>query len=145
MRQLTAPLGSAPIPGEAEKRRGLRKMKLVALSFLLGATAIFLAMSFWQAAGAPAWAGYVKAAAEAGMVGALADWFAVTALFRHPLGIKIPQFGLPFIWFDTTIGSGFPERTDDVYNAAAICQSRQSYEHVQVAFRLSVRRPLPSS
>jgi uncharacterized membrane-anchored protein YjiN (DUF445 family) len=38
-----------------------------------------------------AWAGYVRAAAEAGMVGALADWFAVTALFRHPLGIKIPH------------------------------------------------------
>jgi uncharacterized membrane-anchored protein YjiN (DUF445 family) len=66
-------------------------MKLVALSFLLGATAVFLAMSFWESAGAPAWAGYVKAAAEAGMVGALADWFAVTALFRHPLGIKIPH------------------------------------------------------
>ncbi len=82
---------SAPVPGEDEKRRGLRKMKLVALSFLLGATAVFLAMSFWQAAGAPAWAGYVRAAAEAGMVGALADWFAVTALFRHPLGIRIPH------------------------------------------------------
>jgi uncharacterized membrane-anchored protein YjiN (DUF445 family) len=88
VRQLTE---SAPIPGEAEKRRALRRMKLVALSFLLGATAVFLGMSFWQAAGAPAWAGYVKAAAEAGMVGALADWFAVTALFRHPLGIKIPH------------------------------------------------------
>lgn len=37
------------------------------------------------------WAGYVKAFAEAGMVGALADWFAVTALFRHPLGIPIPH------------------------------------------------------
>ena len=91
MRQLTAPLATAPIPGEAEKRRGLRKMKIVALAFLLGATAIFLAMSFWQSAGAPAWAGYVKAAAEAGMIGALADWFAVTALFRHPLGIRIPH------------------------------------------------------
>ncbi|MPZ79795.1 MAG: DUF445 family protein [Actinophytocola sp.] len=66
-------------------------MKLVALSFLLGATVIFLATSFWQSAGAPAWVGYLKAAAEAGMVGALADWFAVTALFRHPLGIKIPH------------------------------------------------------
>jgi len=82
---------SAPVPGEDEKKRGLRKMKLVALSFLLGATALFLAMSFWQAAGAPVWAGYVRAAAEAGMVGALADWFAVTALFRHPLGIRIPH------------------------------------------------------
>jgi uncharacterized membrane-anchored protein YjiN (DUF445 family) len=81
----------APLPGEAEKKRALRKMKLVALSFLLGATAVFLAMTIWQSAGAPAWAGYVKAAAEAGMVGALADWFAVTALFRHPLGIRIPH------------------------------------------------------
>jgi uncharacterized membrane-anchored protein YjiN (DUF445 family) len=35
--------------------------------------------------------GYVRAAAEAGMVGALADWFAVTALFRHPLGLPIPH------------------------------------------------------
>ncbi|GAB3453142.1 DUF445 domain-containing protein [Actinophytocola sediminis] len=91
MRQLTGPHPSAPIPGEAEKQRGLRKMKLVALSFLLGATVVFLATAFWQSAGAPGWVGYVKAAAEAGMVGALADWFAVTALFRHPLGIRIPH------------------------------------------------------
>ncbi|HEX2130491.1 MAG TPA: DUF445 domain-containing protein [Actinophytocola sp.] len=66
-------------------------MKLVALSFLLGATVIFLATSFWQSAGAPGWVGYLKAAAEAGMIGALADWFAVTALFRYPLGIRIPH------------------------------------------------------
>jgi uncharacterized membrane-anchored protein YjiN (DUF445 family) len=66
-------------------------MKGVALGFLLGATAIFLAMTLWQGAGAPVWAGYVKAAAEAGMVGALADWFAVTALFRRPLGLPIPH------------------------------------------------------
>ena len=38
----------------------------------------------------PVW-GYVRAFAEAGMVGGLADWFAVTALFRHPLGIPIPH------------------------------------------------------
>jgi uncharacterized membrane-anchored protein YjiN (DUF445 family) len=80
---------SAPIPREAEKRRALRRMKLVALSFLLGAGVVFLVMSLWP--GEPAWTGYVKAAAEAGMVGALADWFAVTALFRHPLGIPIPH------------------------------------------------------
>jgi uncharacterized membrane-anchored protein YjiN (DUF445 family) len=80
---------SAPIPDEAEKRRALRKMKLVALSFLIGAAVVFLIMSLWP--GEPAWTGYVKAAAEAGMVGALADWFAVTALFRHPMGIRIPH------------------------------------------------------
>src|SRR6185295_18388559 len=41
-----------------------------------------------------AWAGYVKAFAEAAMVGALADWFAVTALFRHPLRLPIPHTNL---------------------------------------------------
>ncbi|MCK8644711.1 DUF445 domain-containing protein [Mycobacterium colombiense] len=70
----------------------LRRMKLVALSFLIGATGVFLACRWAQAhASLGAWVGYVGAAAEAGMVGALADWFAVTALFRHPLGIPIPH------------------------------------------------------
>ncbi|KFU80637.1 Uncharacterized membrane-anchored protein YjiN, DUF445 family [Amycolatopsis lurida] len=96
MEQLTpAKVTPADPPGgtaaEDEKRRGLRKMKMVALSFLLGATVIFLLTSWAEAAGWPAWVGYVRAAAEAGMVGALADWFAVTALFRHPLRIKIPH------------------------------------------------------
>ena len=67
-------------------------MKLVALSFLIGATVVFLACRWAQAHGSVgAWVGYVGAAAEAGMVGALADWFAVTALFKHPLGIPIPH------------------------------------------------------
>ncbi|QRP45564.1 DUF445 domain-containing protein [Amycolatopsis sp. FDAARGOS 1241] len=77
--------------GEEAKKRGLRRMKLVALAFLLGATVVFLLTSWAEAAGWPAWVGYVRAAAEAGMVGALADWFAVTALFRHPLGLRIPH------------------------------------------------------
>jgi uncharacterized membrane-anchored protein YjiN (DUF445 family) len=66
-------------------------MKVVALSFLLGATVIFLLCTWAQSHGAPAWVGYVRAAAEAGMVGGVADWFAVTALFKHPLGIPIPH------------------------------------------------------
>ncbi|MGE2729393.1 DUF445 domain-containing protein [Mycolicibacterium vaccae] len=82
--------------GDAERRRSLRRMKVVALSFLLGATVIFLLCSWAQSRGAESggsapWIGYVRAAAEAGMVGALADWFAVTALFKHPLGIPIPH------------------------------------------------------
>ena len=76
---------------DVQRARALRRMKAVALSFLLGATVIFLACRWGQAHGGPAWIGYVGAAAEAGMVGALADWFAVTALFRHPLGLKIPH------------------------------------------------------
>nr|WP_246338785.1 DUF445 domain-containing protein [Amycolatopsis endophytica] len=66
-------------------------MKLVALAFLLGATVIFLLTTWAQSAGWPGWVGYVRAASEAGMVGALADWFAVTALFRRPLGLPIPH------------------------------------------------------
>jgi uncharacterized membrane-anchored protein YjiN (DUF445 family) len=77
---------------DAERRRGLRRMKVVALSFLVGATVLFLGCRWAQSAGITAtWVGYVGAAAEAGMVGALADWFAVTALFKHPLGIPIPH------------------------------------------------------
>jgi uncharacterized membrane-anchored protein YjiN (DUF445 family) len=77
---------------DAERRRGLRRMKVVALSFLVGATVVFLGCQWAQSAGVTAtWVGYVGAAAEAGMVGALADWFAVTALFKHPLGIPIPH------------------------------------------------------
>lgn len=76
---------------DAERLRNLRRMKAVALGFLVGATVLFLACRWGQSQGGPAWLGYVGAAAEAGMVGALADWFAVTALFRHPLGLKIPH------------------------------------------------------
>jgi uncharacterized membrane-anchored protein YjiN (DUF445 family) len=77
--------------GDAERRRGLRRMKIVATSFLLGATVVFLVCTWAQSHGAGAWVGYVRAAAEAGMVGALADWFAVTALFKHPMGLPIPH------------------------------------------------------
>jgi uncharacterized membrane-anchored protein YjiN (DUF445 family) len=77
---------------DAQRRVALRRMKMVALSFLVGATGVFLACHWAQTqAGVGAWVGYVGAAAEAGMVGALADWFAVTALFKHPLGIPIPH------------------------------------------------------
>src|SRR5258708_11565269 len=77
--------------GDAQRLRGLRRMKVVAVSFLVGATVIFLLCTWAQSNGAAPWVGYVRAAAEAGMVGALADWFAVTALFKHPLGIPIPH------------------------------------------------------
>lgn len=86
--------GADPV-ADAERRRSLRRMKVVALSFLLGATVVFLVCRWAQShsalGAAPSWVGYLGAAAEAGMVGALADWFAVTALFKHPLGIPIPH------------------------------------------------------
>ena len=64
-------------------------MKRVATGLLVLAAAVF-AVSFALQDDVP-WLGYVRAAAEGAMVGAIADWFAVTALFRHPLGIPIPH------------------------------------------------------
>jgi uncharacterized membrane-anchored protein YjiN (DUF445 family) len=89
---LAESFAGADSEADAARRTALRRMKVVALSFLVGATVVFLACRWANAHGAaPSWVGYVGAAAEAGMVGALADWFAVTALFKHPLGIPIPH------------------------------------------------------
>ncbi len=66
-------------------------MKRTATGFLLVAAIVFLASFARSGAG---WVGFVRAAAEAGMVGGLADWFAVTALFRRPLGLPIPHTAL---------------------------------------------------
>lgn len=66
-------------------------MKLVATGFLAFATVVYLFCRWQESEGAGEWVSYVRAAAEAGMIGGLADWFAVTALFKHPLGIPIPH------------------------------------------------------
>ena len=66
-----------------------RRMRLTATALLVLMAGLFLlARTFADLH--PAW-GYAEAFAEAAMVGGLADWFAVTALFRHPLGIPIPH------------------------------------------------------
>jgi uncharacterized membrane-anchored protein YjiN (DUF445 family) len=75
----------------ATRARDLRRMKRLATGLLLIATAVFLLARWWEVNDGPLWIGYVRATAEAGMVGALADWFAVTALFRRPLGLPIPH------------------------------------------------------
>jgi uncharacterized membrane-anchored protein YjiN (DUF445 family) len=92
VQSLAESFAGADTVADAARLRDLRRMKVVALSFLLGATVVFVLCRWAQADGqAPGWVGYLGAAAEAGMVGALADWFAVTALFKHPLGIPIPH------------------------------------------------------
>ncbi|MCK6091083.1 DUF445 domain-containing protein [Micrococcus endophyticus] len=78
--------------GTLERERGLRRMKAVALGLLVVLAVVF-AVAFPLQDVHPVW-GYVRAAAEGGMVGALADWFAVTALFRHPMGIPVPHTAL---------------------------------------------------
>ncbi len=86
--------GSDVAAGEAEKRRDLRRMKATATGLLLLAVAVYVVATSWESHDGPGWVGYVGTAAEAAMVGALADWFAVTALFRHPLGLPIPHTAL---------------------------------------------------
>lgn len=82
-------LARLPVPGPAAAPPALRRMRLVATTLLVAMAALFLVA---RALGGdhPAW-GFVRAFAEAAMVGGLADWFAVTALFRHPLGLPIPH------------------------------------------------------
>ncbi|WP_175408540.1 DUF445 domain-containing protein [Streptomyces sp. TRM64462] len=76
---------------DEERRRGVRRMKATATALLLLVAVIYTLATWAKSAGVTGWPGYVAAAAEAGMVGALADWFAVTALFRRPLGLPIPH------------------------------------------------------
>ncbi len=76
----------------ALRQRRLSSQKWIATGLLALAVAIFLATLWVPEAGF--WILLIRAASEAGVVGGLADWFAVTALFRHPLGIPIPHTAL---------------------------------------------------
>ncbi|WP_460772104.1 DUF445 domain-containing protein [Microbacterium sp. GXF7504] len=85
---------------DRERLRGLRVMKSIALGALVLLAVVFL-VAFALQDRYP-WLAYVRAAAEGGMVGALADWFAVTALFRRPMGLPIPHTAI------------IPQRKDEI-------------------------------
>lgn len=74
---------------ESSPRASLATMRIFA-SGLLVVSAILYVLAKSQEGHGPAW-GYVRAFAEAAMVGGLADWFAVSALFRRPLGLPLPH------------------------------------------------------
>ncbi|MER7559463.1 DUF445 domain-containing protein [Nocardioides sp. NPDC126508] len=86
-----AGIGGLMVETEADvvRRQALRRMRIVATGLLVVAAMVYLLTlrmdGFW---------GFVNAGAEASMVGAMADWFAVTALFRHPLGLPVPHTAL---------------------------------------------------
>ena len=79
----------APIADEVERQRRLDQMKRRATGLLVLASVIYVAARALESR--YHWVGYIRAMAEAAMIGGLADWFAVTALFRHPLGLPIPH------------------------------------------------------
>jgi uncharacterized membrane-anchored protein YjiN (DUF445 family) len=74
---------------ELTKQAELARMKRLASSLFVFVTLIYIIASMFL--DRYVWGGFVAATAEAAMIGAIADWFAVTALFRHPLGLKIPH------------------------------------------------------
>src|SRR5690348_6370440 len=89
-----APMSASPVPASgpesaALRARGLAVARRRATALLAGATVLFVVVTVLGAHGVLL--GYVQAGAEASMVGGIADWFAVTALFRHPLGLPIPH------------------------------------------------------
>ncbi len=86
---MTSQLMTPDTEADAFRRTRLRRMQGVA-GGLLGFAAVVYLLTLDQ----DGFLGFVNAGAEASMVGAIADWFAVTALFRHPLGLPIPHTAL---------------------------------------------------
>lgn len=74
---------------EESRRRQLAVTRRRATGLLAVVSVVFLVATVWG--GDATWVGYLEATAAASMVGGLADWFAVTALFRRPLGLPIPH------------------------------------------------------
>ncbi|WP_407478369.1 DUF445 domain-containing protein [Elizabethkingia anophelis] len=79
---------------ESQKRKQLFKYKALATGLFLLMACIFITTTVLQKQYTSHWIGYIHAFSEAAMVGALADWFAVIALFHYPMGIKIPHTNL---------------------------------------------------
>jgi uncharacterized membrane-anchored protein YjiN (DUF445 family) len=87
----STPAGRPPADRTIEDARlvALRRMRIAATLLLIAMASLYVATSYARAY--LPWLDYVRAFAEAGVVGACADWFAVVALFRHPFGIPIPH------------------------------------------------------
>jgi uncharacterized membrane-anchored protein YjiN (DUF445 family) len=86
---MSIPLITPEPEADVARRAALRRMRTLAVSLLLFAAVVYVATL-----GQDGLLGFVNAGAEASMVGAIADWFAVTALFKHPLGLPIPHTAL---------------------------------------------------
>ncbi|MCU1659172.1 MAG: uncharacterized protein JWO57_3828 [Pseudonocardiales bacterium] len=115
-----------PLPA-AERVRALRRMKATAGGLLVAAAVIYIVCrTVWAGHGV---AGYVQAAAEASMVGGLADWFAVTALFRYPLGLRIPHTAIIPRKKDQ-IGEGLAGFVSEYFLTSEIVGGRLAAAHV---------------
>lgn len=112
---------------DRERWCSMQRMKRLALALLVFVTVVFL-VARWQEPG-HGWLGFVRAFAEAAMIGALADWFAVTALFRHPLGIPIPHTAIIPHRKDQ-IGDSLGEFVQENFLTRAILDERLDHAHI---------------
>jgi len=103
--------GATTSAADRERQRQLARAKRRATGLLAAVTSVFIAVTLWG--GEAAWAGYVEATALASMAGGLADWFAVSALFRRPLRLPIPHTAIVVErkeQFAATLGQFIQER-----------------------------------
>jgi len=121
-------VAAPPIADEALKRDRLVRMKRFALLLLVCAAVIFVVALGLERIYGWVWLGYVRAAAEASVVGGVADWFAVTALFRHPLGIPIPHTAI------------VPARKDRIGRALGNFVQQNFLDRTVVAHKLAALR-----
>jgi uncharacterized membrane-anchored protein YjiN (DUF445 family) len=91
-RKASAPVGAADAESVAQRMRRLVVARRRATALLVLVTIVFVGVTVSRVHGT--FVGYVQAGAEASMIGGVADWFAVTALFRRPLGLPIPHTAL---------------------------------------------------
>ncbi len=131
----TATMITANPEADAERRRGLRRMRSLAVGLLLLAAVVYLLTldrkGFW---------GFVNAGAEASMVGAIADWFAVTALFKHPLGLPIPHTALVPRRKDE-LGRGLEEFFGENFLQEAIIRDRAAAATISLRLGEWLRQP----
>jgi uncharacterized membrane-anchored protein YjiN (DUF445 family) len=117
---VTGPLVAGDAAADALRRAGLRRMRTVATGLL-----VFAALVYVATLDRGGFLGFVNAGAEASMVGAIADWFAVTALFRHPLGLPIPHTALIPRRKDE-LGRGLEEFVGENFLQEAIIRDRMA-------------------
>lgn len=122
------------------------RMRLLATLLLVGMAGVFAAAT-WAQSVYPGIVGlgYVRAFAEASLVGGLADWFAVTALFRHPLGVPIPHTAIVPTNKDR-IGDALAAFLKDNFLTPAVMARRMEGFHVAAALAKWLMTPsLPAA
>jgi uncharacterized membrane-anchored protein YjiN (DUF445 family) len=129
------PLVTGDPAADAVRRAGLRRMRTVATGLLVLAAVVYVVTRDQDG-----FLGFVNAGAEASMVGAIADWFAVTAIFKHPLGVPVPHTALIPRKKDD-LGRGLQEFVGENFLQEAIIRDRIGAARVSRRFGVWLAQP----